>query len=55
MVSVGILGWIFMKLSGFSEWLVELIIFEMLVFFIMLGFGLMKWKDFRREQKQLEQ
>lgn len=55
MVSVGILGWIFMKFNGFSEWLVELIIFEMLVFLIMLGFGLMKWKDFRREQKPLEQ
>ena len=48
---VGFLVWIFTEFGGLKSWLIELIIFEILVFLIMLGFGLMSWKDFRREEK----
>lgn len=52
-LGVVFLSLMFFQFGGLTDWLVELFIFEMLVILIMLIFGLMSWKDFKREQKTL--
>jgi len=49
--AVALLIWLYPKFLHLDTWLLELIIFEILVFLVMLSFGLVSWKDLKKEQK----
>lgn len=50
-VTVAAMVWIFAAYLEMGQWLLELFIFELLVFAAMLIFGLVSWKDLKKEHK----
>lgn len=50
-VTVAAMVWIFAAYLDLGQWLLELFIFELLVFGAMLIFGLVSWKDLKKEHK----
>jgi O-antigen/teichoic acid export membrane protein len=49
--TVGIMVWFFARYLDLGRWLLELFIFELLVFIAILIFGLVSWKDLKKEHK----